>query len=184
MAGMKMSNSFWKKQLSEKLKSLAPRFDARVAVVGVGAELNGDDAVGLLTARKLLLKTEQRDNLLVLEGGALPESVSGPLRRFDPDLLIFIDAADLGKPAGTIEAVAPERIGGSSFSTHSMPLRILMDYLSEELRCDEMLIGVQPLNHDFGAPLSTSGKKAAARLAAELSRQFTAAGLLSCEPRH
>lgn len=170
MAGKKISNSSWKKRLSENLKSLAPRNDARIAIVGIGAELNGDDAIGLITARKIQHATRQRENVLVLEGGTLPESVSGPLRRFNPALVIFIDAADLNKPAGTIAVVAPERIGGTSFSTHSMPLKLMMDYLAGELRCDMILIGVQPEAIQFGSPISESGKKAASRLAGELSR--------------
>jgi hydrogenase 3 maturation protease len=154
------------------LKNLAPRDDARIAIIGIGAELNGDDAVGLITARKLSQTLRQRENVLVLEGGTLPESTSGPLRRFKPDLVIFIDAAELGKSPGVIEVVAPERIGGAYFSTHSMPLNLMMDYLSGELNCEMLLIGVQPEAVVFGMPVSEKGKKAAASLAAELSRRI------------
>ncbi len=173
MAGMKISNSSWKKQLSEKLKSLAPKDDARIAIVGVGAELNGDDAIGLATAKKILRTARHWRNVLVLEGGTLPESTSGPLRRFKPDLVIFVDAAELGKPPGTIETVLPERISSASFSTHSMPLKMMMDYLAAELHCEVLLLGVQPETVDFGTPVSENGKKAAISIAAELSRQIS-----------
>ena len=170
MAEKRISNSSWKRRLSESLKSLVLKRDARVAIVGLGAELNGDDAVGLLTARQLLRRVGQREGLLVLEGGALPENASGSLRRFRPDLVIFIDAAALGKAPGSIEVLEAECIGGASFSTHGMPLNMFMNYLSEELGCQTMLIGVQPESVDFGAPPSQYARKAATRLSAALSR--------------
>lgn len=147
--------------------------NARVAFVGIGSELSGDDAIGLLTARKINHAIGQQENVLVLEGGTLPESTSGPLRRFNPDLVIFIDAAELGKPAGTIELIDVERISGASFSTHSMPLKVMMEFLAMELHCEMLLIGVQPEVIDFGMPISRSGKRAATRVAAELSRKFS-----------
>ncbi len=172
MAGMKMSNSSWKKQLSEKLKSHVRRVDQRIAIVGIGAELNGDDAVGLLTARKLKSVFAQQENLLVLEGGTLPESTSGPLRRFSPGLVIFIDAADQGDPPGRISFIDVKSIGGSSFSTHSMPLSLMIEFLAEELNCGMLLIGVQPEHIDFGLPLSQSGRRAVNRLVKALKEQF------------
>ncbi len=170
MAEKRISNSSWKRRLSERLQRLVLKRDARVAIVGVGADLNGDDAVGLLTARQLLRRVGQREGLLVLEGGALPESVSGALRGYHPDLVIFIDAADLDKAAGSIEVLEAECIGGASFSTHGMPLIMMMNYLRAELGCETMLIGVQPEGVDFGTPPSQYARKAATRLSAALSR--------------
>lgn len=152
------------------LKKHALRPDTRVAVVGVGAELNGDDAVGLRVADRLASLVGQQENLLVLNGGSLPESTSGALRRFHPTLVLFVDAADLGKTAGAIEVLETQRVGGASFSTHGMPLRMLMDYLAEELGCESVLIGVQPERVDFDSPLSDCAKRAATRLAKELYR--------------
>lgn len=152
------------------LKKHALRPDTRVAVVGVGAELNGDDAVGLRVADRLASLVGQQENLLVLNGGSLPESTSGALRRFHPTLVLFVDAADLGKTAGAIEVLETQRVGGASFSTHGMPLIMLMDYLAEELGCESVLIGVQPERVDFDSPLSDCAKRAATRLAKELYR--------------
>lgn len=164
MVVKRISNSSWKKLLSEKLKNLARKDDQRIAIVGIGAELHGDDAIGLLTARKLKPAFAQQEEVLLLEGGTLPESMTGPLRRFSPELVIFIDAADLGQLPGTIKIVDPDRIGGTSFSTHSMPLTLLMKFLEDELNCEMLLIGVQPEQIEFGTPISESGQKAVTRL--------------------
>lgn len=154
------------------MKNLALNHNPRIAVVGIGAELNGDDAIGLLTARKLFSAMKPGANLMVQEGGALPENFSGPLRCFEPDLAIFIDAADLGATPGTIEIVTPDRIGGASFSTHSMPMKLLMDYLAEELHCETLLIGVQPEGIEFGTAITAVGKRAATLLAKEIGHQL------------
>ena len=172
MVVMKISNSSWKKELSEKLKNPAQRVDQRIAIVGIGAELYGDDAIGILTARKLKPAFAQQEEVLVLEGGPLPESMTGPLRRFSPELVIFIDAADLGEPPGSITMVDPDRIGGTSFSTHSMPLTLLMKFLEDELNCEMLLIGVQPEQIEFGTTPSESGQKAVTRLARGILQQL------------
>ena len=156
----------------EKLKNLVRRDNPRIAIVGIGAELNGDDAIGLLTARKLKPIFSQRDDTLVLEGGALPESMSAPLRRFSPELVIFLDAADTANPPGTISIIEPQSIGGASFSTHAMPLSLLLQYLRDEINCETIIIGVQPELVEFGTAVSESGKKAIDLLAKELTGQL------------
>lgn len=170
MARMKTSNFYWKKQLSENLKNPAHKPDRRIAIVGIGSELHGDDAVGIEAARALIAGGAKRENLLVLEGSTLPESVSGQLRRFIPDLVIFIDAMDAGVKPGSILLVNPEQIGGASFSTHSLPLPILIKFINRDLKCETIIIGVQPESIEFGETLSMSNRKAIFRLTKELSR--------------
>jgi len=121
---MKISNSSWKKLLSEKLKNPAQRVDQRIAIVGIGAELYGDDAIGILTARKLKPAFAQLEEVLVLEGGPLPESMTGPLRRFTPELVIFIDAADLGEPPGRLQWLIQTALAGRP----SQPIRCRCRY--------------------------------------------------------
>jgi hydrogenase 3 maturation protease len=101
----KTSNNSWKVRLSQLLvqvaetkrpKNLKPEFSAlRVAVVGVGNELNGDDAAGISVARNLWADREIPACCFKIETGSLPENASGPLRRFHPDLVIFVDAAEI-----------------------------------------------------------------------------------------
>jgi hydrogenase maturation protease HycI len=127
----------------------------RVAVVGVGHALRGDDAVGLVAARCLFetLPAESA-SLLVLEAGPAPENHTGVLRRFEPDLVLFVDAAGLEAEPGTIRWVDLEDITGLGASTHSLPLSTLAGFLTNQLGCDVALIGVQPGETGIGAPLS------------------------------
>lgn len=138
--------------------------------MGIGAEMNGDDGVGILAARKLRRKLGDRQNVLVLEGGSLPESLSSPLRCFAPRIVLLLDAADMGEPQGTIAILQKEQIAAAGFSTHAMPLNLLAGYLEQEIGCEVILIGIQPKNIEFGAPMSADCVKAAALLSHEIHR--------------
>src|SRR5512135_3260488 len=98
MGVRKMSKPSWQNSLRTRLNLIkANNPEARLALVGIGNLLRGDDAAGILIARALARRPAlQKPNLLVLDSGGLPENFSGVLRRFQPDAILFIDAAELG----------------------------------------------------------------------------------------
>lgn len=136
----------------------------------MGAELNGDDAVGVLVTQKLQRTLTAVQDVLILDGGTLPENYSNRLRLFQPELSVFIDAADFGGVPGEISCLNPEQISGSSFSTHSMPLSMILSFLSKEIDSEIIILGVQPFSVEFGDPLSPACKKAAAKITREFSK--------------
>jgi len=152
------------------LSPLALKVYRRLVIIGVVSELNCDDAVGLLAARSLKRKLEHTPGILILEAGSLPENVTSPLRRYRPALVVLIDAADMGQPAGTIRLLPVEAITGMSFSTHTMPLSILARYLEQEIGCRVVVVGIQPASLEFCEPVSRICLDAARRLERELSR--------------
>lgn len=161
MAGMKTSNSSWKEQLDQKLhlaaetKLNSDSHDSRkrIAVVGIGSELNGDDAAGILVARKLIGAAGLPADFLAIEGGSIPENASGPLRRFKPDLVILVDAADMGEEIGTIQWLLKDQIGGMSASSHTIPLSVFGGFLEVELGCQVEYLGIQPGQLEFDGGL-------------------------------
>jgi len=46
---------------------------------------------------------------------------------------------------------SPEVVGGVSFSTHMMPLKVMVDYISQSIKCKTMIIGIQPKVLKFGS---------------------------------
>ncbi len=142
----------------------------RVAVVGVGQELRGDDAAGVMVARALIearggaerdhhgSANGERDHtappLRVTEGGAAPENCTGTLRRFQPDLVIFIDAAQMDLEPGAVRWLDGQEIAGFSASTHTLPLDMLAHYLEAELGCQVAFLGIQPAGTSFDGGLS------------------------------
>jgi hydrogenase 3 maturation protease len=175
-----MSTSSWRKWLKTTLaRESAPNKSPRIAVVGVGNELNGDDAAGVLAARRLhrkLDKTAGSDRILVVEAGLAPENFSGVLRRFRPEIVILLDAVWFDGKAGATVLLEGGQLAGFGASTHLQPLSTLAGFLKEELGCEVWLIGIQPQHLDFGRPMSAAVRNACRRLAAGLADEMMIAG--------
>jgi len=134
----------------------------------VGQELNGDDAAGVLVARNL--EKRQRAgggaprpvsiSLLVVEGAHAPENSTGAIRRFAPDLVLLIDAAEMGDHPGTIRWLDWQEAVGLDSSTHSLPPSMVARYLAAELSCEVALIGIQVQDTSLGARISPPVRRA------------------------
>ncbi len=132
-----------RKELKEKLKG-----SRRTAILGIGSYLRGDDALGLVfieEIRKSLKKQKNRIPLKLFSCGTTPESFTGEIKKFKPDLILITDAMDMAKNPGTISAFeAKKNSANVSFSTHGLPIKILIDYLIQSLNCKIICIGIQP----------------------------------------
>lgn len=116
-------------------------------MVGIGNELNGDDAAGIAVVRALEseLKTHaQTPSVCIVQAGTVPENFTGTLRRFHPDLVILVDAAQMDSVPGTIRWYDSESAAGFSASTHTLPLNLFALYLQSEIGCEVKLLGIQP----------------------------------------
>jgi hydrogenase 3 maturation protease len=138
-----------------------------VALVGIGNELNGDDGAGVMVAR-ILANLVSFKTWLVIDTGPSPESYTGPIRKFQPDLVLFVDAAEMGEPAGTVNWLEWQETDGLSASTHSLPLTTLGSYLMHELGCQIAMIGIQPQQLEFGKPVSPIIQETVTEVAARL----------------
>jgi hydrogenase 3 maturation protease len=139
----------------------------RVAVVGIGHPFRSDDAAGLRVVHALAPR-EWSPNLLICDAGPAPENTTGELRAFAPDLIIFIDAAEMSQQAGTVQWVAGEGIDGMSASTHSLPLSVLTRYLTLELNCRVVLLGIQPGSNEVGEMMSAPVSQAVEQVTNDL----------------
>jgi len=152
----------------------------RVAIVGIGNELNSDDAAGMLAAHKLKKIVGQREaghhsrvlEFLVIEAGLAPEAFTGPLRRFRPDLVILVDAAELGQAPGTIEWFDWTMVAGMSASTHTLPPSIFAQFLVRELGCQVVLAGIQPKQIEFDQGISGEVRQAVNRVVEVIGEQI------------
>ena len=124
--------SSWQKKLASSLTSLSQnKSEPRVVVIGIGNELNGDDAAGLLVIRALREKLADRPDLLFIEGHTAPENFSKPIREFAPDLVLIVDAADSGGSLepGSILWLEMSSIDGMSASTHTLPPTVFAKFI-------------------------------------------------------
>ncbi len=147
---------------------------ARVAVLGIGNDLSGDDAVGAIVAREVAARVGRRANCLILDAGTAPENFTGPLRRFRPDFVLLVDAAHLGAEPGAVAWLDWQETDGLSASTHTLPASVLAQFLVRELACRLALLVVQPAQLEFGQPLSAAVRVAADRVVDRLSEVLKA----------
>lgn len=136
--------------------------------MGIGHELRGDDAAGLVVVRQIAEKlgTAVPPNLLLIAGGHAPENHTGPIRRFAPDLVLLIDVALMGREPGEIGWLPWQATSGLSASSHTMPLYMLAWFLTADLHCEVALIGIQPQDTSLTNTLTPTVQASVAAIAA------------------
>lgn len=127
-------------------------------LLGIGNELNGDDAIGCYIAKNFRCK-----GWLAMDCGTVPENYIGIVKRIKPKLLIIVDSAEMGLQAGAIRRLKKEHASSIFISTHSMPLKLFISEV-EKYSGKVILIGIQPKQTSFGSPLSSEAREAAAKL--------------------
>jgi len=145
-------------------------------VLGIGNRLGGDDAAGTcvvdmlnpalrtLSAGQHGAKALLPAEIMAIDASTAPESYTSVIRQHRPDLLILVDAADMGLPPGSLRTIAPEKISVLSFSTHHMPLSMFISYV-EEFCGKVLLVGVQPERTEAGSGISKAVRKSMKKLA-------------------
>lgn len=164
-----MAQEPWQVKLQSILKPATGEAPLnKVAIVGIGNSLQGDDAAGVEIAHDLNLLVDDCEHVIIVNAGSAPENLTGVLRRFDPDWVLLIDAADMGEEPGTLRWVDWSETNGISASSHTLPLSVLSRYLVEELKCEVVLLGIQPHTLSFGGPLSGPVQHAVDQLVSEI----------------
>jgi hydrogenase 3 maturation protease len=170
-----MSKQSWPERFRQTVASLpANGRKPRVAVVGIGHELRGDDAAGVTLVR-LLKRWSHDSSLLVIEAGLAPENCCGLLFRCRPDLVLLVDAADMGTEPGTVRWLDWQDVTGPQWhvSTHTLPLDLLATYLTAGLACPVALLGIQVADVSLGAALTPAVKFAVEATARQLVEQLS-----------
>lgn len=144
---------------------------ARVAIVGIGSDMRGDDAVGIEVVRRLRRRLSS-PNVLLIEAGVAPENFTAEIKKFEPSHVILIDAADFGSEPGAAILSEPEAIAGRPISTHTMPLSLLASYLRAQTAAKVVLLGIQPSSTGMGARMSEKVKRTVDELSATLLAQL------------
>ena len=111
----------------------------QVLVAGLGNELRGDDAAGLLTARALRRLRPSGLDVDEYESdvAALAAAMSHHAR------VIVVDAVVSNAPAGTVLALSPERVATRfEASTHGLGVREALELARA--------LGAEPTLHIFG----------------------------------
>jgi hydrogenase 3 maturation protease len=179
-----ISNYSWQSSLAQTLNQLRQQSDPpgrplRLAIVGVGHELRGDDAAGGVVVRRLarISETAVPPHILLMDGGHAPENHTGPIRRFAPDLVLFIDVALMDREPGSICWLPWQATSGLSASSHTMPLYMLARFLTAVSPCEVALIGIQPQATSLAATLTPVVETAVAEIVTGLAEIIYASNL-------
>lgn len=130
---------------------LRPLLRGRVAVLGVGNILRGDDGFGIALVQRL---AERGLPLLAVDAGTVPENHVAVAARFSPDTVLLADCLDHGGLPGDVAVLAGEELSEEVVSTHGFPLSMLMDEIARRTGAAVRLLGVQPADLTLGAELS------------------------------
>jgi hydrogenase 3 maturation protease len=128
----------------------------KLSILGAGSFQKADDAAGVIVTDRLKERFggEVFDRLAIYTGECAPENFTGEIKKFMPSHMILIDAANTHEEPGNVTFIQPEVIGGVSFSTHILPLKIIIEYLVMETGCDMTIIGIQPKDITYGAEIT------------------------------
>lgn len=137
----------------------------KIAIMGIGSVLRSDDGAGMYCIGILQSKLENYDNLLLIQASTAPENFTGVIKSFEPNRLFIVDAAHMGLSPGKIRIINMADITGVSFSTHMLPLPVMLKYLELETACEIICIGIEPKSTEQGFEICDEVRKGAETLA-------------------
>ncbi|HIQ32349.1 MAG TPA: hydrogenase maturation peptidase HycI [Methanothermococcus okinawensis] len=138
----------------------------KLAVLGIGNPLRGDDGLGVFIVRNVVRHYRDRypeqklnidrevnnisNRVILINCGTVPENFTDILKEERPDKIVIVDCAMMGERPGTVKLIDVEDIGGVGFSTHTLPLNVIVKYLRRYLDSEIFIVGMEPENLDFG----------------------------------
>jgi len=129
---------------------------AETVVWGLGNELLGDDAAGIIAVRRLSKRAPK--GWTIVECATVPENYLSTLPKERTGRLIVIDAADMGLEAGDIRLATLDDVRDMNFSTHGLPLHLLL--APQAARPEISIIAIQPRDLAPGEYLTPAVERA------------------------
>lgn len=117
-------------------------------LMGMGNTLRQDDGVGVAIARAF-----SAPGWISLDCGTVPENFTSVIRGYQPETLVLVDAAAMGKKPGTFCRIPEDKVPEAGMATHQMPVSMLMGFLKNSAG-QILLIGIEPEITGYGEELS------------------------------
>jgi hydrogenase 3 maturation protease len=118
------------------------------AILGVGNIQRGDDGAGSHFAR-----TFHQEGWVSVDCGTMPENFTSLLRRKRPELVVIVDAAEMGLTSGEFRRIPLEDVVDLSIGTHAASLNMFIRYIRSFVN-EVVFIGIQPGEIHDGPSLS------------------------------
>jgi len=127
----------------------------KIAFIGLGNPLRGDDAAGLIFLNRLRSLNQFKEAYFI-EAGTNPENYLQPIVDCPASLIVFIDASKWGGQPGKITWLSPDKIDSIAISTHAFSIKMIEQYLQSERPFDFRYLVIEPEQMDMGEGLSKS----------------------------
>lgn len=167
---------------------------ASLLVLGIGNVLLRDEGVGVVVARRIEAARAAGDPAIpshthVIDGGTLGLDLLPMLA--EADVLVLIDAVDLGRPPGTTAVLRDDAIE-ATLSGHVSPHQVgVADLVAAARLLDTMpprasLVGIQPetiaIGLDLSPAVAAAVEEAVMLVKLELARAATAGAVARADP--
>jgi len=152
--------------------ALAARLAGHVVLVGVGNPLFGDDAAGCLVANGLA----GAPGLEVVQADDVPERYVTQIADGAPDVVVLVDAVDLGALPGSVAVLEKEAMASYEPSTHRVPLGLIAEFIQRASGADVFVLAIQPGRVQLGADLSCEVARSVESLRELIRQLVTASG--------
>lgn len=136
--------------------------DRKVAVLGVGRSIRGDEAGGLIVADKL---SKLGTGALVIRAEDRPENWTKEIVAFAPTHMLFVLATPFGGAPGEMKLVSFKEHAKTSL--HESPLTTLDHYIGSQMRVDVKLLLIEP--RAVVGEVTATMREAAKRVAGEIA---------------
>ncbi|MCE7735498.1 MAG: hydrogenase maturation protease [Candidatus Heimdallarchaeota archaeon] len=139
-----MTQQFSDNYLVDRLNKIMQEYQ-RIAFIGLGNPIKGDDAVGIYISDKLI-ETTNSQIPYILSCYHVPANYLGKIVTYNPDYLIFLDAIfhpDFSP--GDIVIISPSKIKQvDTFTTHYQGYETIIKFLETELgkQLDYIVLGI------------------------------------------
>lgn len=148
-------------------KNLKETLQGKVVILGIGNPLRKDDGFGSLLASRLKDKVPA----IVIDAKSSPENYLNKVIDEAPDTILILDAADFkGNPAETRLLDPNEASNLQYFSTHNLPLNLIIEFLQHNCQANILFLAMQPKSTGFGENLSPEVREKIAVLEESLSK--------------
>ena len=124
-------------QLRERL---AEFISARSVIVGIGNRQKGDDGFGPAVVDAL----EGKVAVPIIDAGMSPENFTQRVAAYEPDTVLFVDAAELGRKPGRLGLYSADDLVNSGLSTHAGNVSLIAQYIRSMTGAKCLFLLVQP----------------------------------------
>jgi hydrogenase 3 maturation protease len=123
-----------------------------VLILGLGNRARGDQGVGSALVGRL----QGRVYVPLIDARDMPESYLRPIEAAHADVILVVDAAELGTRPGQIALLELDQLRSSGVSTHTANLGALFRLIPAEVRPEVLLVAIQPASDGAGPGLTSA----------------------------